>query len=267
MTKKQPGLNSLQTSPVLFVIPTLGNRPKLLRKTLRSLAIQKPQPPDILLVCPDPKKVIVIAKQFGATVHKDTGSLSSALNSGFKLAKPWHLYGSWMGDDDLLREGSIKETTLALNNNPSAVLAYGYCDYVDSRDRVMFTSRAGLLAPWIMKWGPNLLPLPGILYRLSAAKEAGDYDEDLKYSMDLDMWLRLAKLGAFINTKKTLGAFRWHDSSTTVSNRANSLREAATVKRKHLPGYLRPLAPIWELPVRLATRIAVRRANKISNNR
>jgi hypothetical protein len=180
------------------------------------------------------------------------------------MSEDWHEFGGWMGDDDLLRPGATAAAVTSLDANPEAVLAYGYCDYINDKGRTIFTSRAGRLAPWIMKWGPNLLPLPGLLYRLSAAKKVGDYDESLKYSMDLDMWLRLSKQGQFINTEKTLGAFRWHDTSTTVANRKASLREAARVKRKYLTGPMRVISPVWEVPVKIATRVAVRRANLLA---
>jgi GT2 family glycosyltransferase len=112
-----------------------------------------------------------------------------------------------------------------------------------------------------MSWGPNLVPLPGILYRHSAIQKAGDFDESLKYAMDLDMLLRLRKLGNFVCTGKTLAAFRWHTTSTTVANRQASLDEAARIKSRYLPKALRPLAPVWEIPVQLATKLAAKRVS------
>jgi glycosyltransferase involved in cell wall biosynthesis len=246
----------------LIVIPTLGDRPDLLRQTLESIVNQKTKIVDTVVVCPGGSPARKIAKEFGITVATDTGGgISSALNVGFRSAKPNHKYGGWMGDDDLLRPDSITATVGALDSDPNAVLAFGYCDYIDDRGHVIFKSRVGTLAPWIMRWGPNLLPLPGLLYRLSAAKKVGEYDESLKYTMDLDMWLRLRKHGRFINTHKTLGAFRWHATSTTVTNRKPSLTEAEIVKRRYLPKPLQFIAPLWEAPVRLATYVAARRVN------
>lgn len=258
---------SIKHSRVLIVIPTIGQRLDLLRQTLQSLVNQKPEKPDIVVVCPKKKiEIRKLAREFGAMLADDPGSLSSALNAGFALAKPWHEYGSWMGDDDLLRPGSLAITTSALDSNLQAVAAFGYCDYIDDKGKTLFTSRAGRHAPWLMRWGPNLVPLPGILYRLSAARKAGSYDNSLKYAMDLDMWLRLRKEGEFLNTRKTLGAFRWHPSSTTVANRRASLQEAEMIKRRYMPKYIRAVAPIWEGPVRFATHLAVRRVNSLGED-
>lgn len=248
-------------SRVLIVIPTLGERLDLLKQTLHSLTKQDAEKPDIIVVCPRKPEVRQLAKKFGAAIADDPGGLSAALNVGFALARPWHEYGAWMGDDDLLRPGSLKTTVNTLDANPQAILAFGYCEYVNNSGRVLFTNRAGRLALGLMKWGPNLVPLPGLLYRLAAVREAGNYDESLKYSMDLDMWLRLKKKGSFVNTHKVLGAFRWHPTSTTVANRNASLNEAEIVKRRYLSKFIRPLAIFWEKPVRFATKLAANRLN------
>lgn len=254
---------SAKGSSVLMVVPTLGQRLDHLKKTLESLTSQATYKPDVVIVCPlNNKPVVALAKEFNAQAAADPGSLSGALNVGFKLAKPSHRFAGWLGDDDLLRPDSLKISVQALEGNSKAVIAFGSCDYIDEDDIVLFTSNAGKLGPLLMSWGPNLVPLPGTLYRFDALRKAGDFDPTLKYAMDLDMLLRLRKLGSLISTGATLGAFRWHTTSTTVANRQASLREAERVKRRYLPAYLKPVAPIWELPVQLATTLAVKRVNR-----
>jgi glycosyltransferase involved in cell wall biosynthesis len=254
-----------ERSRVLIVLPTLGDRLDLLSQTLQSIRSQKPESPDIFLVCPNKKELHELAKEYKAKLVQDPAKgLSAALNAGFERAESWHEYGSWLGDDDLLRPGSIAVTTKILDEHADAVATYGYCDYIDSHGKVIFTNRASNLAPWIMRWGPNLVPLIGILYRLPIASGLGGYDTTLKYAMDLDMWLRLRKKGKFINSRVTLGAFRWHTTSTTVANRDASLLEAQLVKRRYLSSRLRPIAPMWELPVKVMTKIAAQFVNQRS---
>jgi hypothetical protein len=249
-------------SKVLMVIPTLGDRIELLRETLHSIRDQQPTAPDLVVVCPAKNTAArALAAEFGAAWADDPRGLSAAVNVGFGLAQPQHRYLTWMGDDDLLRPGSLAASTAALEADAGAVLAYGYCDYIDDQGRTIFTSRAGRLAPWIMTWGPNLVPLPGMLFRRTALEAVGGFDEQLKYAMDLDVLLKLRKKGSFANTRATLAAFRWHSSSTTVANRTVSLNEAQAVKRRHLPPLVRPLAPLWEYPVRLATYAAAKRVS------
>lgn len=264
MFKKHPKSAGANIHTVLLVIPTLGKRTDLLEQTLLSARREQPDILDIILVCPrNSIEAIALAHKYGADVADDPGTLSAALNVGFAHARPRHKYGCWMGDDDLFRPGCLNATTSALETHSNAVVAYGYCDYVDDNGNLLFTNKAGNLAPKILPWGPNLVPLIGMLYRISDLLAAGPFDEKLSYTMDLDMLLRLRKRGPFINTRKTLGAFRWHSTSTTVANRKASMSEAYIVRKRYLPKYLRRISITWEKPVQLATFAAAKKANAL----
>jgi GT2 family glycosyltransferase len=104
----------------------------------------------------------------------------------------------------------------------------------------------------------------GLMMRKSALDIVGGFDVKSKWAMDLDMLLRLRKVGKFINTKTTLSAFRWHTSSQTVSNRPKVLDETEKIKRKYLPRYIRPFSFLWEQPVRFATKLAVKKVNSLA---
>lgn len=255
-------------SRTLMIVPTLGERIDLLRQTLESFNDQGQFKPDVIIVCPPKNKAARdLATEFGADVADDPRSLSGALNVGIAQAKPWHEFITWLGDDDLLRPDSLEASLTTLDKNPEAVIAYGFCDYIEDDGKLLFTNRSGRLAPWLLSWGPNLIPLPGMVYRLSALQKAGDFDINLKYAMDLDMLLRLRKLGKFVNTGQTLAAFRWHSSSTTVANREASLSEAEMIKRRYLHKALHSVAPLWEKPVRIATKLASKRVNAIAKRK
>lgn len=250
---------------ILIVVPTLGERIAFLRQTLESIASQAPTPVDIAMVYPlKNKEVAKLAKEFGAVSVEDPGGISASVNAGILTAKPPHEFIGWLGDDDLLAPESLKTAIAALDANPKAVVAYGYCDYIDTNGQKLFTNRAGSLAPWIMRWGPDLIPLPGAVFRRSAFDTVGLFNEENKYAMDLDMFLRLSKVGKFVNTKRVLASFRWHPTSTTVANRKASLKEAEQTKRKYLPRPLRPISFLWEKPVQLATIVAAKRVNAMA---
>jgi len=257
--------NESKNARVLMVLPTLGERIDYLRLTLESIKKQSDVTYDIVMIYPlKNKEASKLAKEYGAISVEDPGSISSAVNAGIAQAKPHHEYIGWIGDDDLISQKSLSTAVDMLDQKPGAVVAFGYCDYIDSDGNKIFTSRAGNLAPWLMTWGPNLVPCPGAVFRTSALNKVGGFDEQNKYSMDLDMFLRLRKIGKFINTKRVQASFRWHPTSTTVSNRNKSLIETEQVKRKHLPKTLRPFSPIWQIPVRYATKLAAKRVNVVA---
>jgi len=258
----RPTVRPTGQARVLLVVPTLGRRPELLRQTLDSLTAQHDEPADLVVVLPpDRSEARQAARSAGAQVLDDPGSLSAAVNLGWGQAREWHRYVNWIGDDDLLADGALEIAARALDADPGAVAAFGHCAYIDDAGRHLFTSRAGRIAPWLMTWGPDLVPQPGALFRLSAVQAAGGLDETLSYAMDLDLLLRLRRMGRLVNTGRLLASFRWHADSATVSNRSASLAEAETVKRRYLPPWARALTRLCEAPVRLATRLAVRRVN------
>jgi hypothetical protein len=149
-----------------------------------------------------------------------------------------------------------------LDKNPSAVVAYGGCDYIDPSGKVLAQSAAGKFAQILLPWGPDLIPHPGSMIRLDALEQIGMFDQSLKYAMDLDAFLKLKKLGKFVFTREIVSAFRWHPDSLTVANRRNSSLESEAVKAKHLPAVLRPIRFIWQYPIRWASSLA---ANYVSS--
>jgi glycosyltransferase involved in cell wall biosynthesis len=248
-----------QQPTVLVVVPTLGERLETLEDSLASVRAQQGVETHLVVVVPETAlHAREAAQRYGATLVDDPRSgLSGAVNAGIATRRDEDFY-AWLGDDDLLLPGGLATLAGLLTRREDAVVAYGACPYIDDQGRTVAVSRAGGLATRIMGWGPNLLPQPASLTRLTALVAAGPYDESLKFAMDLDMFLRLKRSGAFISTKTEVAAFRWHPDSLTVANRDKSLAEAEMIKRRYLPVPLRRVAPGWELPVRWATRLAAR---------
>ena len=171
-------------------------------------------------------------------------------------ARGHHEFANWLGDDDTLTQGSLAAISSALDRQPSASAAFGQCLYVDENDTPLWLSKAGRSAPWVLPWGPNLVPQPGILIRRTAWEEVGGLDPSLRSTMDMDMFLRLRRWGPLVSVPRIVSTFRWHVESLTVSERNASLAEGEVVKRRYLPRQLIPLAPAWEVPVRWATKRA-----------
>lgn len=246
----------------LFVVPTLGQRPELLAKALASVRDQDVDL-DLVVVAPADARVDDLVRQFDARRVADPGrGLSAALNVGLAAAAPGTSYFAWLGDDDLLAPGSLLATTGALDADPGAVLVYGWCDYVDEHDRVVFQSRAGRMAKAILTFGPNLVPQPGSLMRYDAVMEVGGLDETVRLAMDLDLFLRLRRRGRLVALPRTLASFRWHADSATVVNGNVSMEESDQLRMKYMP---RPAAVVYRYarwPGRWALAAAKRRVDR-----
>lgn len=252
-----------RTPSVLVVVPTLGERIETLEESLASVRAQQGVDAHLVVVVPDAATdARAVAQRHGATLVSDPKrGLSAAVNVGIQARRGEEFY-AWLGDDDLLVPGGLATLSGLLDADPTAVVAYGACPYIDDRGRTVTVSRAGDLAAKILAWGPDLVPQPASLTRVEPLLAAGGYDETLKFAMDLDMFLRLKRLGPFISTKQDVAAFRWHADSLTVANRDQSLAESERVKRRYLPPRIQRLSPLWAVPVRWATRAAASQVNR-----
>jgi len=247
---------------VLMIVPTLGSRPELLERCLASIAGQS-VPATIVVVAPAGNEAVAVsAGQVGARVVPDPGSLTGAINAGAATAGAGHEFVNWIGDDDLLEPGSLAATTAAMDADAGAVLAYGACRYIDEDGKELWISRAGAWAPRILKWGPDLIPQPGMLVRRSAWDAVGGVDESFRFAFDLDLLLKIQPLGRFVDVGRVVSSFRWHGDSLTVSDRSTSLRESEVARRRALSPTARRLAWAWERPVRGATRVAAWELNR-----
>jgi len=250
-------------SRVLIVVPTLGQRLDHLKSCLTSIATQSVFA-DIVMVSPTTPEIEQLAIKFNAHLISDPGSQTKAINAGveFALKSGSFEFVNWLGDDDLLEPDSLRTTTTALDSNPAATLAYGACRYINERDQELWVSSAGKWAPRVLGWGPDLIPQPGMLVRMNAWQSVGGVDESYRFAFDLDLLLKLKKLGPLVDTGTIVSSFRWHADSLTVGDRTTNLQESERAKRAALSPSTRKIAWLWERPVRVATRIAAWEVNR-----
>jgi len=247
---------------VLIVVATLGQRPEFLRQTLDSIRSQG-LAADIVMVAPvDSPTVQAASQEYAIPVLADPGSLPGAINLGAGELKAHHEYFNWLNDDDLLEPGSLRVTMDALDRNPEAVLAFGSCRYIDPQGRQLWISKAGKWAPRVLSWGPDLIPQPGMLVRAWIWQQVGGLDESYRLAFDLDLLLKMKKLGPFEQVPSVVSAFRWHPDSLTVDDRETNIRESERAKRAALSHGMRRFAWLWEPPVRIATRMAAREVQR-----
>ena len=261
--------DSPDTADVLLVVPTLGRRLGYLRQTLESIRSQGVLA-DVVIVAPEGRPELrSLGESFGAEFLPDPGSLPGAINAGIAARGSAYPFVSWLNDDDFLEPGSLAETRRLLLTNPKASVAFGSCRYVDSDGRELWISGAGRWAPFVLPWGPDLIPQPGMLVRSGAWRAVGGLDESFRLAFDLDLLLKLKKIGRLVHTDSIVSNFRWHGDSLTVDDRGTNIRESERAKRASLGPWARRCAWIWEAPVRVATRAAAnevqRRARRKSD--
>ena len=242
-----------------IVVPTLGERPDYLEQCLRS--IRSAGQAHILLVAPASLDTSNLQSAgLLDSVALDEGSgLPSAINLGIESLPESVVYTNWLGDDDLLKPGSLSSSISVLDQKQEVVMAFGACDYIDSHGEIVWENRSGQWAVPLLRFGPDLIPQPGALFRRSTFKAVDGLKTNLGWAFDFDLFIRFSKAGKLHYISQTLAQFRWHPESLSVEHRKKSVAEASQVRLSHLPAVLRALSFIWEYPVRQATLIAGKR--------
>jgi GT2 family glycosyltransferase len=101
-----------------------------------------------------------------------------------------------------------------------------------------------------------------MLVRLDAWRAVGGVDESYRFAFDLDLLLKLRRIGPLVDVGQIVSSFRWHADSLTVGDRDTNLAESERAKRAALSPRMRSLAWLWERPVRGATRVAAWEVNR-----
>ena len=242
-----------------IVVPTLGERPDYLEQCLKS--IRAAGQAHILMVAPGSLDTTNL-QSVGLvdSVLTDTGSgLPAAINLGIESLPESVEYVNWLGDDDLLKPGSLSSRISVLDQKQEVVMVFGACDYIDSDGDIVWENRSGRWAVPLLRFGPDLIPQPGALFRRSTFNAVDGLRTSLGWAFDFDLFLRFSKVGKLQYLNQTLAQFRWHPESLSVEHRKSSVAEASQVRVSHLPVWLRPLSFLWEYPVRQATLVAGKR--------
>ena len=245
-----------------LVVPTLFTRLDYLARTIQSI---KQEPASyLLLTSPLPfsdaetllKGIGVVHLIDGYFVENPAFTLPEKITAAMSQLPNSCQHIGWLGDDDMLLPDGLASAARVLDEDPDVVMVYGGCDYITSGDNTLFTNKSSQFAARLLRFGPQLIPQPGALWRRRAFEELGGLSSEFNLAFDLDLFLKLSKIGELRHINKTLAQFRWHPDSLSVKRRWRSVTEASRVRRQHYSGLMRYMWAVWEPWVILATWLA-----------
>ena len=236
----------MEDKSIGVVVPTLGDRPGYLMESIKS--IRQAGPAYISVVRPPRANALdgEITELVDSIVDDPGQGLAYAINTGINGLPNTVKYATWLGDDDRLVQSSLQKVSKYLETNSDAAFVFGQCQYIDANGQRLWLNKSGKWAELLMLCGPQLIPQPGSLFRRSSFEQVGGLDEGLKWAFDLDLFLKLRKVGKFGFLNEPLAEFRWHDGSLSVGSRQGSVNEASQVRRRYLPIGVRQVSVIWE---------------------
>lgn len=221
---------------VTVVIPTVGMS-RFLRDAVESALAEAPAE---LIVVSDGADEIAVRD--ARVVRIEHAGRSAARNRGVEEARTELV--AFLDDDDLVLPGRFARQAEALGDAP---LTFGRVEVVDAEDRPRddwnelldrrFPAGTVDAAELLSRQTP--IYTSATLVRRDAFLEAGGYDPALDAYEDLDLYLRLARLGPLVPTPGgPVAVYRLHGENTPSDRLYEGI---LAVTEKHLPGSRGPV--------------------------
>jgi glycosyltransferase involved in cell wall biosynthesis len=209
--------------PLISVVVPSYNQCQFLAETLTSIFAQADVNLEVIVVdggSTDGSVDLIKrhASQLAWWVSEPDRGQSHALNKGF--AKATGDWLTWLNSDDLFLAGALLTLREKIEREPEKQWWIGGGRFIDERGRVLrhYRAPAGLVHPsQLSDWRTHWFAQPGTFFsRRLFAEAGGQVREDLRYAMDLELWLRfLAKSSpGFIDSE--LSAYRLHAAAKTT---------------------------------------------------
>lgn len=219
--------------PRITVVTPSFNQGQFLETTIRSVVEQGYDNLEYIII--DGGSVdqsVDIIKQYSSYIsywisEKDQGQ-SNAINKGLSLASGEIL--CWINSDDFLEPECLRKVAMHFERNPSWDCITGGCNliYHNTAGQIIHRAqRAPSEAPHraIFNWKEEWFPQQATFWRASLWKKSGPLREDLKFTMDLELWRRFSKLTQIQSVPDILATYRFHQDAKCVSQLIPSIME------------------------------------------
>jgi glycosyltransferase involved in cell wall biosynthesis len=225
----------MQTKPKFSIVTCTWNSAATLADTLASVQRQTCRDVEHIFVdggSTDGTLDMIAAYPGNKRVLRDVGGgISRAMNQGIEAARGdyvAHLHSDdYYATDDVLatvaerfdREqvdwvfGTVQVLKDGQLVPPHALLPFSYRSFAAGR-------------AWVAH--------PAVFIRKSAFERVGMFDEQLKYAMDVDLWLRLGRVARPATVDRPLTIFRDHAGSVSSANKIKARQEEFQVRKRYL---------------------------------
>ncbi len=227
-------------TPKISIVTPSFNQGQYIEKTICSVLDQQyPNLEYIIIDGGSTDQTVEIIKKYEDRLtywvsERDKGQ-TDALNKGFSKATG-DIY-AWINSDDWYEKGVFQQVAQSFRD-PSVKLVIGDCMLHNesnvAADRLVkpaVTTFESMLRYWKDDFLP---PQPSIFVAGDLMRKVLPLDENLKYAMDMDLWLRLTKDHAFSYTGKLFSYYLIHNESKTGGGFNHFMPEWKMLSRRHL---------------------------------
>ena len=146
--------------------------------------------------------------------EQDDGQ-ADALSKGFRMAEG-SLF-AWLNSDDTYLPGTLQTVADYFRDHPDIGLIYGNASY---RDAAGVTIGGYKTEEFDLERlaSTNIICQPAAFFRRAAYEKAEGIDCSLRFVMDYDLWIRIARQGGCSYIPEPLATYRLHGASKTVND-------------------------------------------------
>jgi glycosyltransferase involved in cell wall biosynthesis len=222
---------------VTIITPTF-NQGQFIEATIKSVLAQTYQHIEYVVIdamSTDATAEILAkyAEKISRVIREPDEGQSDAIVKGFKMAQG-DLVG-WINSDDLLYPDCVEKIVAAYQKTPQAILFYNSQIDIISEDGSFnrLVDVPIVNGDRLLRQSTTLVQ-PGSFYKNAALAKVGYFNKALRFSMDLDLWLRLLKVGDCVNIASTpIAGYREWGGTKTSTGDAKLLRERKKLLISH----------------------------------
>jgi len=225
--------------PQVSVVTPSYNQEQFVEETIRSVLLQGyPNLEYIIIDGGSIDESVEIIRKYADWLaywvsEPDRGQ-TDALNKGFARAHGEIV--AWLNSDDTYEPGTLRRVAQEFGEDQARVVIYGNCNFVDENGSFLDITRTPHVTynSLIRYWRRNaLLAQPAVFFRRKVLEKVGPLNCDLRFVMDYDLWLRIAREHKFHRIEHTLANYRLHSESKTNRGWTAFAPEFDAVSRQH----------------------------------
>lgn len=164
-------------------------------------------------------------------VSESDNGIADAMNKGVQLASGdiiAHLHS-----DDRYLPDTLSKVAAAFLENPQAQWVTGRVHFINAAGDVQLTTSFKEPYSYSRLLHKNLIVHPATFVRKSVFSEVGAFDCSLKYAMDYDLWLRIAKRYEVLGLNEVLACFRSHAQSLSSRELLKAVGEEYAIRGRY----------------------------------
>jgi glycosyltransferase involved in cell wall biosynthesis len=201
--------------PLISVLTPSYNQGKYIEQTIASVLEQNyPRIEHIVMDGGSTDETVSILKRCPHLrwVSEPDGGQADSLNKGLRMATG-DIVG-WVNSDDFYEKAVFQQVREIFEDESVGWVVGDVVNYYDGSGREEYVYSKTVSYESLIR-DPDILRQPGTFFRTDLLREVGGWDPELHMVMDLDLWIRLARIRAPRMLHEAVAYFRIHPEQKT----------------------------------------------------